>query len=120
MVGVENEKKSYIEKLYTNPILYKNDLNLTMFCQSILQETQDIYHRRSKFGNSPVLQRLQSRHGSRRERNIEAINEADRQISFSRIVSTIANDNQYVLTRSSSKANSSSSSDHDIEMGEEI
>lgn len=88
-----------------------------MFCQSILQETQDIYHRRSKFGNSPVLQRLQSRHGSRRERNIEAINEADRQISYSKIVSTIANENPYVLT---SKTSSSSSSDHDIEMGEEI
>lgn len=98
----------------------KNDLNLTMFCQSIVQETKDIYYRRSKFGNSPILQRLQSRHGSRRERSMQAIHEADKQISFSKIVSTIANENQYILTRSSSRATSSSLSDHDIEMGEEI
>ena len=91
----------------------KNDLNLTMFANL----SQDIYYRRSKFGNSPVLQ---SRHGSRRERSMQAIHESDKQISFSKIVSTIANENQYILTRSSSRATSSSSSDHDIEMGEEI
>lgn len=94
----------------------KNDLNLTIFCQSIVQETWDIYYRRSKFGNSPVLQRLKSRHGSRRERSMQTIHEADKQISFSKIVCTIANENQYVFTRGISKATSCSSSD----MGEEI